>query len=513
MAQGSGKEKGGRDISAVELRHKRQVESLTHTLRTTETERDVLQAEVNTLKQEKLQNVDEKGRLHERLKQEREISAKRISDGQILEVVSTDDLRERLFLAESELDEARRRLDVDARMALEREQHRSAALSREVQNLQAKVSELEFDLKRARGVKGDEWSQQEEEQMRLNLRLRRMEEDAVNFKTLEKDMADKLLFEEHRNMELLFDKSQTDTKIARLQNRVLELEVLYGKEKETRQQAESGGEQQGRSGGGTGGATVSRKEKNLEAVVEGLERVILTLRRDNQRLQTEVETSRSDKGGPRAEVKMLRRRVDELQAELAHKDVRQKEAGKEIRRISLGQHKAASETETALRRELEAKTAMVQELEGRLQAVADAAGEEMQAADGRQRGTPATASAAVTTEASELRRELADLRVQRQKDWSALEEANRALAQTEVLERRCSEVERENRKLKDDLNALEDDGFWQDLDNLKIREKRGRGLLQQMYGAFEDIVREFPALEVPTALLADVEHFVASAAA
>ena len=48
-------------------------------------------------------------------------------------------------------------------MALEREQHRSAALSREVQSLQARVSELEFDLKRARGVKGDEWAQQEEE--------------------------------------------------------------------------------------------------------------------------------------------------------------------------------------------------------------------------------------------------------------------------------------------------------------------------------------------------------------
>ena len=39
---------------------------------------------VNVLKQEKLQNMDEKARLHERLKQEKEISAKRISEGQIL---------------------------------------------------------------------------------------------------------------------------------------------------------------------------------------------------------------------------------------------------------------------------------------------------------------------------------------------------------------------------------------------------------------------------------------------
>lgn len=81
----------------------------------------------------------------------------------------------------------------------------------------------------------------------------------------------------------------------------------------------------------------------------------------------------------------------------------------------------------------------------------------------------------------------------------------------------CFEVMRENKRLKADLSALGDEGFWQAIEVLQIKCDEGAGLAQESLSALSQFVSAFPSIEPPADLLGRLERFavasVASAAA
>ncbi|CAK9057913.1 unnamed protein product [Durusdinium trenchii] len=130
--------------------------------------------------------------------------------------------------------------------------------------------------------------------MRLNLQLRRLEEELTASRRNEQQSAERLLDAEHQILELRFDREQGQHRSSRLETRILELELA---------------EQEPRRAEGPPAAMASklqsRKERNLENVIEGLGRVIHQQKGDLQRLRVELERRPERKG----EMEKLRRRV------------------------------------------------------------------------------------------------------------------------------------------------------------------------------------------------------------
>ncbi|CAJ1367722.1 unnamed protein product [Effrenium voratum] len=226
--------------------------------------------------------------------------------------------------------------------------------------------------------------------MRLNLQLRRLEEELATSRHGERECGDRLLEAEHQMLELRFDREQVNQRTARLESRILELELL--------------GESPGQGAHGPAAAAArlqNRKERNLENVIEGLERVINQQKTDMQRMRLEMER--------RPDTKKLKRRVQQLEAEL--KGYQERPRG-----------------DDELRRLLAAKEQQISELRDQLRH-ADAAPEE-------RHGSPQPA------ELQKLKQELAQLQRARSEDAVALDEAQRALHEAELTEQRYLEATR-----------------------------------------------------------------------
>ncbi|CAJ1429289.1 unnamed protein product, partial [Effrenium voratum] len=397
---------------AVEAKSRKQVDQLQTALFRSEEERARLQRELDALRQEEAARSEEfqKPRPLNVLLAAGEQAPPLVKELR-LEVQGTRELRDKIYSLESELESCKRRLEVDARQQLEQEQQRGRQLQAELEEKERVVSELIFDLRRARQAAGEgDWAQREEEYMRLNLQLRRLEEELATSRHGERECGDRLLEAEHQMLELRFDREQVNQRTARLESRILELELL--------------GESPGQGAHGPAAAAArlqNRKERNLENVIEGLERVINQQKTDMQRMRLEMER--------RPDTKKLKRRVQQLEAEL--KGYQERPRG-----------------DDELRRLLAAKEQQISELRDQLRH-ADAAPEE-------RHGSPQPA------ELQKLKQDLAQLQRARSEDAVALDEAQRALHEAELTEQRYLEVVRENRKLRQDLSALEDEGFWQD---------------------------------------------------
>eukprot|EP00439_Symbiodinium_sp_Y106_P014252 s489_g2.t1 len=402
-----------------------------------------------------------------------------------LEVKGTRELRDKLYNAETQLESYKRRLEVDARQELEKERHVVKQLQAELEEKERTVAELLFDLRRARNASGEgDWAQREEEYMRLDLQLRKLEGELTSSRRAERDMADRLLQAEHVAMELRFDREQVHLRSSRLESRILELELLNGEDSPRQRQSPlktgaGAGPSAASSEGKLMGSFKSRwpQERNLENVIEGLERVVNQQKAENQRLKVALDRRPDDRRGRgRAEVERLRKRIEELESAPP-------------RSQDGGNMSAEGPVLEAYRREVAAKEEVIQKLQEKLREGAEGPGTE-------------------PPEMQRLLQELAELRRARGEDGQALDEAQRALQEAEMTEKRYLEVVRENRKLRQDLSALEDDGFWKEIESLQTRNQEAVGLAKESQ---EALLRCGTAAGVDVAsLMARLEMFAAA---
>ncbi|CAK9055858.1 unnamed protein product [Durusdinium trenchii] len=448
---------------AVEARHRQKVDQLQAALFQSEEERRRVERELQSLRQEEQTRNEENPRPLHVLLSAGEKAPPLVKELK-LEVKGTRELRDKIYTLEAELESCKRRLEVDARQQIEKEQSRVRQLNLELEDKERHVSELIFDLKRARSAAGEgDWAQREEEYMRLNLQLRRLEEELTASRRNEQQSAERLLDAEHQILELRFDREQGQHRSSRLETRILELELA---------------EQEPRRAEGPPAAMASklqsRKERNLENVIEGLERVIHQQKGDLQRLRVELERRPERKG----EMEKLRRRVQELEA-------RQQE----VPRAGL-----VDELRQALNTKEERLNALEQQLQGTPAQV-----------------PPRAPDASSTAEVQRLQQELAELRRARGEDAAALDEAQRALHEAERTEQRYLEVVRENRRLQQELSALDDEGFWEEIQQLQRRNEQAASLARESKEALEHLAPAAGALDF-TGLIARLDVFSRPAA-
>jgi chromosome segregation ATPase len=478
---------GPRLEGPVEARYRKQLDSLQASLLSAEEDRESLRREVIKLQAE----VDLRA---EEQQKPRQLSvllsagdgAPSIVKELKLEVRGTRELRDRLFQLQTELEGYKRRLEVDARQEIEKERQTSESLRRQLEEKERTVAELLFDLRRARSAASEgDWAQREEEYMRLNLQNRKLEDELAAHKHSEQELAERLLEQEHLVMELRFDREQVHHRTARLESRILELELLVDGGNATAAKSQSPLGQ-----AAAAALTVaSRKERNFESVIEGLERVISQLKTENQRLKVDLD-GRKDDRRHRAEVDRLRKRIGELETELMNKDPRRANG-----RVS----QSASLAETAaLRATIEEKDRQISDLEARLL--------EYQA-------SPASVPSASNEELRLVREELRKLQLARSQDAIALDEAQRALEDAERTEHKYLEVARENKRLRTEIAALEDEGFWQVIEQLQERNAQAVTLARESKEALQRYATATPSVEFPIALIARLENFAAAAAA
>jgi len=438
----------------------------------------------------------------------------------VLEVRGTHELRERAFAAEAELDVIKRKLEVDARAELDRERAKAERLRKELEEKERSLQEAAFDLRRAQAASAQgEWDQQEEEVMRLTLANQRLVQELEASRQTERELADKLLEQEHRALELRFDYERALVRVPRLEERVVELEVLRA--------AAAGGGGPGQAPTAAGGdigaaagkapsttaAAVSRKDRDLQHVIEGLERVIGQQRSENEKLRLELKAKRDDRHPrgseaaerARAEVQQLRQRVVELEVDLEQ----QRNAARS------SEQQARADVDMAL----EQKDRRVQELEAQLRVAAVREGgaglgsssSSVPPVGGATAATLGQGAAGV--ELARLREELRQLEAERRADAMALDEAQRALQEAELTEQRYRDVARENKQLRADLSALEDAGFWGEIEALQARGEEAAGLIRESKDMLEQYVTSIPSLQPPVDLLHRLGFFAAAAAA
>lgn len=305
-------------------------------------------------------------------------------------------------------------------------------------------------------------------------------------------------------MELRFEREHVQSRTSRLEARILELELLVD--------ASSSPGVGGPSSSAVAASSPSgsKKGRELEAVIEGLERVISQQRVENQRLRTELDAKRERLDGRnRNELERLRKKVAELEAGSNSEDRRRRQVSK-VSRSAQDVSRAQQQRATA-QAELRQKEERILELEAQLERLAVSGVESTAGVSSVVR--PQVLGSQEPADADRLREELAELRIARSGDAAALDEAQRALQEAELTERRYLEVARENRRLRADLGALEEEGFWAEIETLQARSDEGAWLARESKEALERLLAAFPSAEPPTALLLRLGTFAAAAAA
>lgn len=328
--------------------------------------------------------------------------------------------------------------------------------------------------------------------MTLNLQNRRMEEEIVAHRKNETDFSEKLLEAEHHTMELRFEREQARARISRLENRLLELELVGPLP-----------EQDGVASSGHAAARTtptSRQVRSLEQVIEGLERVITQQKNEMKRAKDELD-GRKDDRRHKAEVARLKKQVNDLSDELGGRDQQLRRQGgggaganqrarQDLDHARAAQHLAQSE--------LQQKEAQIAALERQLTAT--------------QIGSHDAAGGGQDAETVRLEGSLRELQFGREADAKALEEAHKTLHEAELNEKRYVEVARENKRLRAEMGALEDEGFWREIEGLQARGDEAAALLSESREALCSLFAAFPSLEPPSGLLSRIEHHITAAA-
>jgi len=87
-----------------------------------------------------------------------------------------------------------------------------------------------------------------------------------------------------------------------------------------------------------------------------------------------------------------------------------------------------------------------------------------------------------------------------------LDEAERALQEAEMAEHRCHQVELENRQLRQDIAALHDEGFWEEIQRVQEKYQEAKTLVRESRSALERLA----AAEAPADLMARLDRFAAA---
>jgi Ca2+-binding EF-hand superfamily protein len=489
-----------REIGSAEARHRRQVDALNASLRQAEEKNALLQRELNAVKHQEAQDAQKAAQEKEKRNAAAGATAPQplhvlLAGGESaatikelrLEVQGTHDLRDKLFAVESELEECRRRLHVDARAELDREQQKNLLLQNQLEERERVIAHLGFDLKRARAA-ADSGDVTEEYQMTLSLQNRRLEEEMVVRKKSEAELMEKLLEQEHQTMEFRFEREQNRSRASRLENRLLELELL------ATSPMEAGG-----SSPTSRTAAPSRQVRSLEQVIEGLNRVIAQQKIEQKRLKDALDAKKDDRRH-RAEVAGLRKKISALEEELGAHEQQQRRSSSH----GAADLNRARSAQTEAQAELREKEAQIAGLEQQIRNLVAARPSDTS-------GSPH--GGAESGDVVRLEAALQELRLAREADAMALDEAQRALHEAELTEKRYVEVARENKKLRAEIGALEDEGFWQELESLHARSDEGTKLLRESREALCSLFGAFPSLEPPSGLLARIDRHVSSAAA
>lgn len=120
------------------------------------------------------------------------------------------------------------------------------------------------------------------------------------------------------------------------------------------------------------------------------------------------------------------------------------------------------------------------------------------------------ASSEESKEVHKLREELKELQHARSMDALALDEAQRALHEAELTEQRYLEVARENKRLRQDLGALEDEGFWQEIEQLQAKHQEAITLTRESKQSLQRLSALSPADDPPMVLIERLSRFLSS---
>jgi chromosome segregation ATPase len=290
-------------------------------------------------------------------------------------------------------------------------------------------------------------------------------------------------------MEMRFEREQAHARASRLENRLLELELLA-----TAPSA---------SGGPTPAsypAPASKQVKSLEQVIEGLERVIAQQKAELKRQKDDLDGKHDDRRH-KAEVARLRKKVESLEEQLGAQDQQQRR-GRATAAHKTDEFNHARKAQEMAEVELQRKEAQITALEQQIRNLSAAR------AGGRVDATGSDDSGDV----ARLGLELQELKMAREADAAALDEAQRALHEAELTEKRYMEVARENKRLRAEMGALEDEGFWREIEALQARADQGNKLLQESREALCSVFGAFPSLEPPSELLLRIDHHMATVA-
>lgn len=199
-----------------------------------------------------------------------------------------DAARRRVFELEAELSVARRKADVDLAAQVRQLQHQLSTATHQLRAAEAELVQYEERRKKegaGGGLRASEDRYLREERLRDELDFARRQRLELEAQLLERDA---------QTLELRFESEEKAAERLRLQRRVKEQEEAL---KLFRDGATQGHDlpfsRLAASGvpSGTGTGTASRREAELEAVVESMKRVVEKLRGDNERLRRGI-------GGP-----------------------------------------------------------------------------------------------------------------------------------------------------------------------------------------------------------------------
>ena len=106
---------------------------------------------------------------------------------------------------------------------------------------------------------------------------------------------------------------------------------------------------------------------------------------------------------------------------------------------------------------------------------------------------------------SETLEELARLKLAREADLLALDEAQQVLLEVEQTEQRYHDVAEENERLRQDVAALQDDQFWTELESLRTKSDASALLFQEVRSLLGRFQHEIPSVVLPQHLLPAID--------
>ncbi|CAD7955523.1 unnamed protein product [Amoebophrya sp. A25] len=395
---------------------------------------------------------------------------------------STDGYRKELFDKDGRIEALQKQLNVDAKKIVDEVKGEKKSVENELTRAQEEIERLNYEMKRVKAVRlGDEWAQREEEYMTINLKVKRLEDEKRALLGDKEEMDSSLRRAEAKSMEYLFERTQWEQKFARMEDRIRDLETTI----EVGEKAGGAGipgssasKSSVASAPATGGKAsaadakaASRREKNLEAVVEGMEMVINKLKKDNHRQIQELERFHRET-----------RKQGALHAE--NERLREKLAAKGT---------TSAEETLQLAEKIKSLNDTVEQCNLRNAELEEKA-------------------LSLRSEKDKATAQVAELNAAREEDREALDVAQELMQDVTKTEERYRAIVSENKKMQEKLAKYQDPAFRDRLETLEIFWSSGNPLLKQATDILAALKEKYPSLSISERLLEALRGLVAAAA-